>query len=73
MVKFYSNDTLEVNQTFDCELILPKDYGKIKFRATITEIDPVYDNEVKAVYSNMSEEDRQNLLYYMYLYSNDVN
>ena len=72
-IKFYSNDTLEVNQTFDCELILPKDYGKIKFRATITEIDPVYDNEVKAVYSNMSEEDRQNLLYYMYLYSNDVN
>lgn len=72
-VKFYSNNSIAINENFECELVLPKDYGKIKFRATIIEIDPVYDNEIKANYSNMSEVDRQNLLYYMYLYSNDVN
>lgn len=70
-IKFYSDKIFAVNDTFECELILPKDYGTIKFRATVVEIDPVYDNEYKAVYSNMTEEARATLLYYMYLYSND--
>lgn len=70
-VKFYSDRTFTLDESFDCELILPKNYGIIKFRATIIEVDPVYDNEFKASYSNMTEEDRQRLLYYMYLYSNN--
>ena len=48
---------------------LPKDYGTIKFKVTVTDVDPVYDNEYTGVYSNMTEDDRQALLYYMYLYS----
>ncbi len=70
-IKFYSDKLFEVGQSFDCELNLPKNYGIIKFRATITEVDPVYDNEFTASYSNMTDEDRQALLYYMYLYSNN--
>ena len=53
-------------------VIQVKDYGTIKFKATITDADPVYDNEFTAVYSNMTEDDRQALLYYMYIYSNST-
>ena len=70
-LKFYSDHEFKLNDTFDCELILPKNYGIIRFRGTIIYIDPVYDNEFKISYSNMAEDDRQNLLYYMYLYSNN--
>ena len=70
-IKFYSDKVLIVGDVFDCELLLPKDYGTIIFKITLTENDPVYDNEYTAVYSMMSEENRQALLYYMYLYSNN--
>ena len=71
-VKFYSDNKLNIDDSFNCELILPKDYGTIKFKATVTDVDPVYDNEYTAVYSNMTENDRQALLYYMYLYANST-
>ena len=71
-IKFYCDTKLNVDDSFNCELILPKDYGTIKFKATVTDADPVYDNEFTAVYSNMTEDDRQALLYYMYLYSNST-
>lgn len=71
-VKFYSDNKLNIDNSFNCELILPKDYGTIKFKATVTDVDPVYDNEYTAVYSNMTEDDRQALLYYMYLYANST-
>lgn len=72
-IKFNSDSKIEVGKNFDCELILPKKYGTIKFRITITENDPVYDSEYTATYYCMSEDDRQTLLYYMYLYSNNSN
>lgn len=68
-IKFDSDKLFEVNETFDGALILPKDYGTINFKGTIYEIDPVYENEYTAHYITMSEEARQNLLYYMYMYS----
>ena len=64
-IKLYSN------KIFNCELMLPKEYGIIKFGATITEIDPVYEKEYTATFFNMSETDRQTLLYYMYVYANN--
>ena len=70
-LKFYSDSTFKVNDVFEGELLLPKNYGIIKFTGTITDVDPVYDNEFTASYSNMTEDDRQALLYYMYLYSNN--
>lgn len=70
-LKFYSDYEFQLNDSFNCELILPKNYGIIRFRGTVIYVDPVYDNEFKISYSNMIEEDRQNLLYYMYLYAND--
>lgn len=70
-VKFYSDKPLSIDQIFDCELILPKNYGTIICKISIKEVDQVYDNEYTAVYSMMSEENRQALLYYMYLYSNN--
>ena len=69
-LKFYSDYEFQMNESFNCELILPKNYDIIKFRGTVIYIDPVYDNEYKISYENMVEEDRQNLLYYMYLYTN---
>lgn len=70
-VKFYSDKKFQVNDVIEGSLILPKDYGIIKFKAVISEIDPVFDNEFTAKYMTMSENDRQNLLYYMYVYSTD--
>lgn len=68
-VKFYSDKKFELEEEFEGAVILPKDYGIIKFRAVITEIDPIYDNEHTAMFITMEEESKQNLLYYMYLYS----
>jgi hypothetical protein len=69
-LKFYCDYEFKLDDTFDCELILPKKCGIIRFKGTVTYIDPVYDNEYQISYSNMLDEDRQTLLYYMYLYSN---
>ena len=71
-IKFYSDYEFQLNDSFNCELILPRNYGIIKFRGTVIYVDPVYDNEFKINYMNMTEEDRQNLLYYMYLYTNNT-
>lgn len=70
-LKFYCDYDFKEEDTFDCELILPKNYGIIRFKGTVTEIDPVYDNEFTISYSSMTENDRQTLLYYMYVYSNN--
>lgn len=70
-LKFYSDYEFHLEDTFECELILPKNYGIIRFRGTVIYVDPVYDNEYKITYSCMSESDRLALLYYMYLYSNN--
>lgn len=70
-LKFYSDYEFQLNDSFECELNLPKNYGIIRFRGTVIYVDPVYDNEFKISYTNMTEEDRQNLLYYMYAYINN--
>ena len=67
-LKFYSDYEFQLNESFNCELNLPKNCGIIRFRGTVIYVDPVYDNEFKISYSNMTEDDRQNLLYYMYLF-----
>ena len=71
-VKFYSDYSFEVGDEIECGLILPEKCGIIKFKGQISFVDPVYDNEFTVSYTMMTEEDRQTLLYYMYLYSNDV-
>ena len=71
-VKFYSDCSFEVGDEIECGLILPEKCGIIKFKGRISFVDPVYDNEFTVSYTMMTEEDRQTLLYYMYLYSNDV-
>ena len=68
-LKFYSDKTFQEGDSFDCELMLPQDYGTIYFVATISEVDDVYENEYTVTYSALNEYDRQTLLYYMYVYS----
>jgi hypothetical protein len=68
-IKFYSDKKLNVDESFDCVLLLSEDYGKIKFKVNITEVDKIYDTEYTASYFSMSESDREALLYYMYVYS----
>lgn len=68
-IKFYSDKSLAVGTALDCTLNLPKTYGIINFRAVVAEIDAIYSNEYKATISTMTEADRQNLLYYMYVYT----
>ena len=68
-LKFYSDIPFTVDEFIDCSLNLPKDYGIIKFRAIVSDVDPVYDNEYTIKYLNLTEEDIQTLLYYMYMYS----
>ena len=70
-IKFYSDKVFNIDENLNCELILPSDYGTINFKITITERDEVYDKEYTASFYNMNENDRQTLLYYMYVYSND--
>lgn len=72
-VKFYSDQKFEINDMINCSLILPKDYGIIDFKATVSEIDEIYENEYTAVYTTMTEVARQTLLYYMYMYAKDSN
>ena len=67
--RFYSDNKFTVDELIDCAIVLPKDYGIIKFRGVISEIDPIYDNEYTATYVTMTETARQALLYYMYMYS----
>lgn len=70
-LKFYSDKEFHIHERYDCDLILPKDYGTISFRLTITAVDEKYTDEYKATYYYMNEKDRQNLLYYMYVYSSE--
>ncbi len=70
-LKFTCDYDFKEEDSFECELILPKDYGIIHFKGTVTYVDPVYDNEFTISYMSMVEEDRRALLYYMYLYSNN--
>ena len=70
--RFTSDKNFAIGETLEFTIYLPKDYGIINFKGKITEIDPVYDNEFTANYLTISESDRQNLLYYMYMYSTDV-
>jgi len=72
-IKIYCDTSLEVDENFDCELLLPEDYGIIKFKATVTFKDTIYDNEYKISYYSMNENDRQSLLYYMYVYIKNYN
>lgn len=71
-IKFTSDKKLEINEIIDCVLNLPKDYGIISFKATIVEVDPIYENEYTAEYLTMTELGRQALLYYMYMYTKDI-
>lgn len=71
-VKFYSDKKFKLSDIIEGSLILSKDYGIIKFKAVISEIDAVFDNEFTAKFMIMSENDRQNLLYYMYIYSTNA-
>ena len=71
-LKFYSDHPFAFEETFHCKLILPDDYDTISFKATVIEIDPEYNKEYKVTFSDMSEHDRQTLLYYMYMYTNNT-
>ena len=71
-IKFTSNKKFEIEDILECNLKLPKNYGIINFKATIFEIDSIYDNEYTAVFSTMTEQARQSLLYYMYMYTKDT-
>lgn len=71
-VKFTSKKKFTVKEEFNGILNLPKDYGIIKFKAVVTEIDPIYDNEFTAEFVTMTEEDRQKILYYMYMYTKET-
>ena len=64
-----SSIPLEIDEKLNCELILPKDYGTITFKATVIKRDIVYDNEYTISCYAMNEENRQSLLYYMYMYT----
>ena len=70
-IKFYSDKVFRLNENIECDLILPKNYGTISFRAVISDIDEVFDNEYTATYITMTESDRQMLLYYMYVYASE--
>lgn len=71
-VKFTTIRKLTEKTEFDAVLNLPKDYGSINFKGIISYIDPIYENEYTATYITMTEADRQTLLYYMYMYTKDV-
>ena len=71
-LKFYSDSKLNQGEEFMGAIALPKDYGIINFRGVISGKDPIYDNEYTATYITMTEKDKQTLLYYMYMYSKDI-
>ena len=68
----YKVRTFELSTEFMGAIALPKDYGIINFRGVISGKDPIYDNEYTATYITMTEKDKQTLLYYMYMYSKDI-
>ena len=70
-IKFTSDKVFNVNDIFEFTLYLPKDYGIINFKGCISEIDPIYEKEYTVKYLSITDIDRQSLLYYMYMYSND--
>lgn len=72
-VKVYSEHNFKIDEICDCCLSLPKDYGIITFKAIVTEIDSVFDNEYTLTFTTMSEAERQHLLYYMYMYTTNSN
>lgn len=72
-VKFTSSKLkFNINDVINATLNLPGDYGIINFKAIISEIDDVFDDEYKASFTTITEIDKQNLLYYMYMYSKDI-
>lgn len=72
-IKFTSSKRkYSINETIKCVLNLPKDCGIINFKATVSEIDEVFDDEYKATITTITEADKQNLLYYMYTYTKDT-
>ena len=72
-IRLESNDKLNLEENYDCELFLPDDYGIINFKATVIQNDIIYDNEYSISCYAMSEENRQTLLYFMYMYTNSYN
>ena len=70
--RFTSDKKFAINESLEFTIFLPKNYGIINFKGKITEIDPIYENEYTATYLTITEADRQSLLYYMYMYSTDV-
>ena len=70
-VKFNSDIPFKLEDTVNGIINLGTDYGIINFKAMISEIDAVFDNEYTAKFLTMSEEDRQTLLYYMYCMDSD--
>lgn len=71
-IKFTSDTKFVLDEEFNGTIILPKNYGIIDFKAVISDIDPIYNNEYTAKYITMTEQCRQDLLYYMYIYSKDI-
>ena len=72
-IKFTSSkQKFNINDVIEGTLNLPKDYGIINFKAIISEIDDVFDNEYKATFTTITELARQDLLYYMYMYTKDT-
>ena len=71
-VKFTSNKKLNINDELECAIFLPKNYGIIEFKAIVSEVDPIYETEYTAEYITISEQAKQDLLYYMYMYTKDI-
>lgn len=71
-IKLYCDKKIKLDEELTCRLILPDDYGIIKFIGIVTEINEEYKNEYTITYRTMEELDRQNLLYYMYMYSTTI-
>lgn len=71
-IKFNSDKNFLVGNNLECTLYLPETYGIIKFRAVVKEIDPIYSDEITAQVFTMTEEDRQTLLYYIYVYTTNI-
>ena len=71
-VKFSTDKVFKINEIISGVLNLPKDYGTIEFKATVTDRDPIYENEYTATFITMTEQDRQTLLYYIYMYTKDT-
>ena len=71
-VKIASDVKLDIEDTLDCLLKLPKDYGTIRFKAVVAEVDDVFDDEYKINFSTITESALQDLLYYMYIYSKET-